>query len=59
MLPWKCTKKEVAELKGKEALTKESSIKEFKSSDDYMEAVEETTSYLGESFDLCFQPISS
>ena len=47
-------KKEVAKMKRKEALAKTSTIKEFKFSNDYKEAMEKVASlYFGEGFDLC------
>ncbi|GFZ14455.1 hypothetical protein Acr_24g0006450 [Actinidia rufa] len=46
--------KEVAELKKNEALTKKSAIEEYKSLDDFQEAIEFTASkYFGEGFDFC------
>ncbi|GFZ14743.1 hypothetical protein Acr_24g0009330 [Actinidia rufa] len=39
-------KKEIAKLKGKEALTKMSTIEEFKSSDDFKEAVEKSSFFV-------------
>ncbi|GFY85818.1 hypothetical protein Acr_04g0005560 [Actinidia rufa] len=48
----------VADLKKNEALAKKSSIEEYKSSDDFWEAVEFTTSkYFGEGFDFCKRQI--
>ena len=45
---------EIAELKAKEVLAKKSSIKEYKSSDDFHEAVVQATSkYFVEGFDFC------
>ena len=44
----------MAELKRKKTLAKMSAIEEFKSLEDYKEAVEEeTSSYFGEGFELC------
>ena len=45
--------KEVDELKDNEALAKDSAVEEFKSSDDFQEAMEkEASTYFGEGFNL-------
>ena len=50
--------KEMVELRKKEVLSKTLAIEEFKSSNDYKEAVEKaTSSYFDESFDLCKKKI--
>ena len=49
---------EIAELKAKEVLAKKSSIKEYKSSDDFQEEVVLAASkYFGEGFNLCNKQI--
>ena len=49
---------EIYELKAKEVLAKKSSIKEYKSSDDFHEAVVQATSkYFVEGFDFCKKQI--
>ena len=49
---------EIAELKAKEVLAKKSSIKEYKSSDDFQEEVVLAASkYFGEGFNLCKKQI--
>ncbi|GFZ12711.1 hypothetical protein Acr_23g0010960 [Actinidia rufa] len=50
--------KEVAELKEKEGISKKSAIKEYKSSNDFQEVMEQIASkYFGEGFDLCKKQI--
>ncbi|GFS31348.1 hypothetical protein Acr_00g0016870 [Actinidia rufa] len=51
-------KLEVAELRKKEALAKESAIKEYKFSNDFSEAVKKVAfTYFGEGFNLCKKQI--
>ena len=51
--------KEVAELKWKEAITKESTIEVYKALNDFQEIMEQITSkYFGEGFDLCYKQIN-
>ena len=46
--------KEIADLKEKESLARESTVEEYKSPDNFQEALEQASSkYFGEGFDLC------
>ena len=43
-LTWRNLKKEVAELKEKEVLAKESTVEEYKASDDFQDPIEQVAS---------------